>query len=125
MLQFRDIDLPVCGDDEVLVRVHAAGVDPSVWHLMAGVPYLIRLGFGLRAPRQRVRGSDVAGTVEAVGTNVTRFRPGDEVFGIADGSFAEYATREGTQARAQASQPDIRAGGGGRHVRADRSARPA
>jgi NADPH:quinone reductase-like Zn-dependent oxidoreductase len=91
VLQVRDIDLPVCGDDEVRVRVHAAGVDPSVWHLMAGVPYLIRLGFGLRAPRHRVRGSDVAGTVEAVGEKVSRFRPGDDVFGFADGSFAEYA----------------------------------
>jgi NADPH:quinone reductase-like Zn-dependent oxidoreductase len=79
-------------DDEVLVRVHAAGLDRGVWHVMAGLPYLIRfVGFGVRRPKVRVRGMDVAGTVEAVGGNVTRFRPGEEVFGWCDGSFAEYA----------------------------------
>src|SRR6266581_1052498 len=93
VLELRDIDKPVVGDDEVLVRVHAAGVDQGVWHLMAGMPYLLRLaGFGLRAPKNPVRGSDVAGRVEAVGENVTRFQPGDEVFGTCDGSFAEYAS---------------------------------
>jgi NADPH:quinone reductase-like Zn-dependent oxidoreductase len=92
VLELRDIDKPVAGDDDVLVRVRAAGVDPSVWHLMTGLPYPIRImGFGLRRPKLRVRGWDVAGTVESVGRNVTRFRPGDEVFGTCEGSFAEYA----------------------------------
>lgn len=92
VLELREIDRPVPGDDEVLVRVHAAGVDRGVWHLMAGLPYLVRImGFGLRAPKTPIRGSDAAGRVEAVGTEVTRFQPGDEVFGTCDGSFAEYA----------------------------------
>jgi NADPH:quinone reductase-like Zn-dependent oxidoreductase len=91
VLELRDIDKPTVGDDELLVRVHAAGVDPGVWHLMTGRPYLVRvMGYGLRTPKVRVRGRDVAGRVEAVGTNVTRFHPGEEVFGIGDGSFAEY-----------------------------------
>jgi hypothetical protein len=75
------------------VRVRAAGLDRGVWHLMAGLPYLIRfIGFGVRRPKVRVRGMDVAGTVEAVGGDVTRFQPGDEVFGWADGSYAEYVS---------------------------------
>ena len=92
VLQLREIDKPAVGDDEVLVRVHAAGVDQGVWHLMAGLPYLLRVaGFGLRAPKNPVRGRTLAGRVEAVGENVTRFQPGDEVFGTCRGSFAEYA----------------------------------
>jgi len=92
VLELRDIDKPVPKDNEVLVRVRAAGVDAGVWHLMTGLPYLVRLlGYGLRKPKARVRGRDVAGRVEAVGENVTRFQPGDEVFGICEGSFAEYA----------------------------------
>jgi NADPH:quinone reductase-like Zn-dependent oxidoreductase len=92
VLQLREIDQPEVGDDEVLVRVHAAGVDRGTWHFMTGQPYLMRMvGFGLRAPKHPVRGREVAGRVEAVGKDVTRFRPGDEVFGICDGSFAEYA----------------------------------
>ncbi len=91
VLELKDIDKPEIGDDDVLVRVHAAGVDPGVWHLMTGLPYLVRLGFGLRAPKTRVRGMDVAGRVEAVGKKVTQFQAGDEVFGTCDGSFAEYA----------------------------------
>jgi D-arabinose 1-dehydrogenase-like Zn-dependent alcohol dehydrogenase len=91
VLELREIDRPVVGDDEVLVRVEAAGVDPGVWHLMTGRPYLVRvMGYGLRKPKVGIRGRDVAGRVEAVGTDVTRFRPGDEVLGIADGSFAEF-----------------------------------
>ena len=93
-LEFSDIDMPVPADDEVLIKVRAAGMEPGVWHLMTGLPYMIRLGFGLRKPKARVKGSDVAGVVEAVGSSVTRFRPGDEVFGIANGSFAEYSTAE-------------------------------
>jgi NADPH:quinone reductase-like Zn-dependent oxidoreductase len=92
VLELRDIDRPVVGDDEVLVRVRAAGVDQGVWHVMAGLPYPIRVaGYGLRAPKNRVLGADVAGVVEAVGNDVTRFQVGDEVFGIATGSYAEYA----------------------------------
>lgn len=92
VLELREIDKPEISDDEVLVRVHAAGVDPGVWHLMTGLPYLVRLGFGFRAPRTPVRGLDLAGRVEEVGKNVTQLRPGDEVFGTCDGSFAEYAS---------------------------------
>jgi NADPH:quinone reductase-like Zn-dependent oxidoreductase len=92
VLELRDVDRPVVGDDEVLLRVRAAGVDQGVWHVMAGLPYPIRLaGYGLRAPKNPVLGADVAGVVEAVGSGVTRFQPGDEVFGIAKGSYAEYA----------------------------------
>jgi NADPH:quinone reductase-like Zn-dependent oxidoreductase len=92
VLELRDVERPAAGDDEVLVRVHAAGVDQGVWHLMTGMPYLMRIaGFGLRAPRNPVRGYDVAGRVEVVGATVTRFRPGDDVFGTCRGSFAEYA----------------------------------
>jgi NADPH:quinone reductase-like Zn-dependent oxidoreductase len=89
VLELRDIDKPEIADDEVLVRVHAAGVDQGVWHVMAGLPYPIRLaGYGLRAPKTPVPGADVAGVVEAVGPDVTRFQPGDEVFGIGKGSAA-------------------------------------
>jgi NADPH:quinone reductase-like Zn-dependent oxidoreductase len=92
VLALRDIDVPVAGDDELLVRVHAAGVDPGVWHLMTGLPYLVRImGFGFRRPGIRVRGMDAAGTVEAVGSKVVGFKPGDAVYGTCDGSFAEYA----------------------------------
>ena len=91
VLELRDIDQPEIGDDEVLVHVHAAGMDRGVWHVMTGLPYPIRLaGYGLRAPNNPVIGSDVAGVVEAVGENVTRFQPGDEVFGIGKGSYAGY-----------------------------------
>ncbi|MDQ3880711.1 MAG: NAD(P)-dependent alcohol dehydrogenase [Chloroflexota bacterium] len=92
VLRLREIARPAVGDDDVLVRVHAAGVDQGVWHLMAGMPYVMRLaGFGLRTPKNPVRGYDVAGRVEAIGANVTLFRPGDQVFGTCRGSFAEYA----------------------------------
>jgi NADPH:quinone reductase-like Zn-dependent oxidoreductase len=92
LLELRDVDTPEIADDEVLVRVHAAGVDRGVWHVMTGLPYPIRLaGYGLRAPKNPVLGADVAGVVEAVGNDVKRFQPGDEVFGIGKGSYAEYA----------------------------------
>jgi NADPH:quinone reductase-like Zn-dependent oxidoreductase len=91
VLELREIDKPEIADDEVLVRVHAAGVDRGVWHIMTGLPYPIRLaGYGLRAPKNPVIGSDVAGVVEVLGKNVSRFQPGDEVFGIGKGSYAEY-----------------------------------
>jgi NADPH:quinone reductase-like Zn-dependent oxidoreductase len=92
VLELRDVERPAAGPDEVLLRVHAAGVEPGVWHLMAGLPYLVRaMGYGLRAPKTRIRGRDVAGRVEAIGENVAGLEPGDEVFGICEGSFAEYA----------------------------------
>jgi NADPH:quinone reductase-like Zn-dependent oxidoreductase len=89
VLEFRDIDDPVVGDGDVLVRVHAAGCGPDVWHLMTGMPYMARPAIGLRQPKVGVRGWDVAGTVEAVGANVKGFLPGDQVMGTAEGSFAE------------------------------------
>lgn len=92
VLELRDVDRPAVGDDGVLVRVHAAGVDPGVWHLMTGRPYLVRImGYGLRAPKVGVPGTDMAGRVEAVGRNVTLFQPGDAVFGAGVGAFAEFA----------------------------------
>jgi NADPH:quinone reductase-like Zn-dependent oxidoreductase len=89
VLEFRDIEEPTVGENDVLVRVHAAGCGPDVWHVMAGMPYMARPMIGLRRPKLAVRGWDVAGTVEAVGANVTAFQPGDEVMGTADGTFAE------------------------------------
>ena len=92
VLQLKDVDRPEIADDEVLVRVHAAGVDRGTWHVMTGLPYPIRLaGYGLRAPKNPVLGMDLAGVVEAVGSGVSRFGPGDEVFGMGKGSYAEYA----------------------------------
>ncbi|MFJ3516919.1 NAD(P)-dependent alcohol dehydrogenase [Streptomyces sp. NPDC090131] len=91
VLRMEEVDRPAPGRGEVLVRVRAAAVDQGVWHLMAGMPYAVRAVTGLRRPRTRVRGMDVAGVVEAVGADVTRFRPGDEVYGNCSGSFAEYA----------------------------------
>jgi NADPH:quinone reductase-like Zn-dependent oxidoreductase len=91
VLALTDIARPVPSDKEVLVRVHAAGVERGAWHMMTGKPYLGRLVFGLRAPRRPVLGTEVAGTVDAVGSAVTRFALGDEVYGFAAGSFAEYA----------------------------------
>ncbi len=92
VLELRDVDRPEIGDEEVLVRVHAAGVDRGTWHVMTGLPYPIRLaGYGLRTPKNPVLGMDLAGVVEAVGSGVSRFGPGDEVFGLGKGSYAEYA----------------------------------
>jgi NADPH:quinone reductase-like Zn-dependent oxidoreductase len=94
VLELREIDRPLPRADEVLVRVHAAGLHRGDWHVMTGLPYLIRVvvpTLGLRKPKVPVRGMDVAGRVEAVGGDVTRFQPGDAVFGWCDGSFAEYA----------------------------------
>jgi NADPH:quinone reductase-like Zn-dependent oxidoreductase len=92
VLHVTQIDTPTMGDAEVLVHVRAAGLDRGTWHLMTGRPYLMRImGFGLRGPKNRVPGLDVAGTVAAVGSKVTRFVVGDEVFGVSRGSFAEFA----------------------------------
>ena len=92
VLVLQDIDKPAVGDGEVLVRVHAASVHLGDGILITGVPRITRLSTGLRAPKHRVPGSDVAGTVEAIGKDVTRLRVGDEVFGYCAGAFAEYAT---------------------------------
>ena len=93
VLRLEKIDRPEVGPGDVLVRVRAASAHIGDWHVMAGLPYLLRIiGFGFRAPKVRVRGMDVAGTIEAVGLDVTQFRVGDEVFGTSNGSFAEYAT---------------------------------
>ena len=90
-LELREIDRPAIGAHEVLIRVRAAGVNPADWAVMSGLPYIARPVYGLRKPRTAVRGTDVAGRVEAVGTAVTRFKPGDEVFGTSTGSYAEFA----------------------------------
>jgi NADPH:quinone reductase-like Zn-dependent oxidoreductase len=95
VLELREIEQPVPTDNEVLVRVHAAGLHRGDWHVMTGLPYLIRVvvpSLGLRKPKVLVRGMDVAGRVEAIGKDVTRFQLGDAVFGWCDGSFAEYAS---------------------------------
>ena len=91
VLELRDVEDPVVGEKDVLVRVHAAGCGPDVWHIMAGQPYFARLALGLRRPKVGVRGGDLAGTVEAVGATVTGLQPGDEVMGEVEGSFAELA----------------------------------
>jgi NADPH:quinone reductase-like Zn-dependent oxidoreductase len=90
-MSLADIARPEIGPREVLVQVRAAGLDRGTWHMMRGEPYLARLALGLRAPKNRVPGLDLAGTVVAVGAGVTRFGPGDEVFGIGRGSYAEFA----------------------------------
>jgi NADPH:quinone reductase-like Zn-dependent oxidoreductase len=90
VLDSRDIKKPQIGDDEVLVRVHAASVHVGDWILMTGSPFVMRMATGLRKPKNPVPGTDVAGTVEAVGKDVQRLRPGDEVFGWGAGAFAEY-----------------------------------
>lgn len=110
-LELREIERPVAADGEVLVRIHAASVHPDVWHVVRGRPYFLRvIGAGLRRPRNRVPGTDMAGRVEAVGGNVTEFEPGDEVFGEIvrghqwhnGGAFAEYAA---VRANALAPKP--------------------
>jgi NADPH:quinone reductase-like Zn-dependent oxidoreductase len=91
VFRLAQIEIPKVADDQVLVRVQAAGLDRGTWHLMAGQPYVLRLALGLRKPKNPVPGLDLAGTVVAVGSAVTRFSPGEEVFGTGHGSFAEYA----------------------------------
>jgi len=91
VLELKEINKPVVKDDDVLVRVHAASIHIGDWHLMRGVPYFLRVMFGLRKPRNSVPGNDIAGKVEAVGKNVKQLQPGDEVFGWCKGAFAEYA----------------------------------
>jgi NADPH:quinone reductase-like Zn-dependent oxidoreductase len=97
VLRSRDIPKPVIGDDDVLVRVHAASVHVGDWILMTGSPFVMRFATGLRKPKNSVPGTDIAGTVEAVGKNVQRVRPGDDVFGWGDGAFAEYVAAKEDQ----------------------------
>ncbi|NOQ84101.1 MAG: zinc-binding dehydrogenase [Myxococcales bacterium] len=92
VLRLDEVDKPVAGDDDVLVRIRAASLNPYDWHFLTGLPYVGRLSMGVLRPKCSRLGADLAGEVEAVGKNVTRFRPGDEVFGeITSGAFAEYA----------------------------------
>ena len=92
VLKLEDIEKPTPGDDDVLVRVRAAALNPLDWHYMRGTPYIMRMETGLRKPKVTRLGVDFAGTVEAVGKNVTQFKPGDDVFGGRTGAFAEYVT---------------------------------
>ncbi len=97
VLRLDDVEQPQVGPDEVRVRVMAAGVHQGDWHMMTGQPYLIRaMGFGVRAPKARIRGNDLAGVVDAVGEGVSDFKAGDEVFGWCHGSFAEFAVANQT-----------------------------
>jgi NADPH:quinone reductase-like Zn-dependent oxidoreductase len=106
VLALREIDPPTMADGEVLVRVHAAAVGRGDWLMARGLPYVARLGYGLRTPRHRVAGLEVAGRVDAVGGAVTRFRPGEAVFGWGHGAFAEYvAVTEAALAPAPATLP--------------------
>ncbi|MGA2902860.1 MAG: NAD(P)-dependent alcohol dehydrogenase [Candidatus Korobacteraceae bacterium] len=91
VLKYEEIEKPTAGDDEVLVRVRAASVNPLDWHFMRGTPYFLRIMTGLRRPKVTRLGVDVAGQVEVVGRNVTQFKPGDDVLGTCRGAFAEYA----------------------------------
>jgi NADPH:quinone reductase-like Zn-dependent oxidoreductase len=103
VIELAELEEPVPGDDGLLVRVHAASVNPLDWHSVTGTPYVVRLSDGLRRPKSERVGVDFAGTVEAVGPSVTRFRPGDEVFGGRDGAFSEYVVVR--EQRAVASKP--------------------
>lgn len=102
VLTCEEIEQPQPGDDQVLLQVRAASVNPRDWHFTTGEPYFIRMMFGLREPKDIRLGTDVAGRVEAIGRNVTQFRPGDDVFGWCQGAFAEYAC---AGAKALAAKP--------------------
>ena len=125
VLELREIERPLVGDDDVVVRVRAAGVDQGVWHVMAGLPYPIRVaGFGLRAPKNPVLGADVAGVVQAVGKEVTRVSAWRRGVRYRQGLLRRVRLRVRGQTGAQAGQPHVRAGGGCRHLRLDRPAGP-
>ena len=96
VLEIKDVEKPVPKDNEVLIRIHAASVNPLDWHFMRGTPYLGRVLFGMRTPRIQRLGADVAGVVEAAGKSVTMFRSGDAVFGTCHGAFAEYVCTKET-----------------------------
>lgn len=97
VLRYEEIPVPLVGADDVLIRMRATSVNTPDWATVTGVPYVLRLGFGLRRPKRPVRGSDVAGVVEAVGQRVTDLAPGDEVFGSARGAFAKYVVAPAAQ----------------------------
>ncbi|MHC5796994.1 NAD(P)-dependent alcohol dehydrogenase [Lacisediminihabitans sp. FW035] len=104
VLELAEVEMPVIGDDDVLLQVRAASLHRGDWHMMTGLPSLIRLlGFGLRRPKSRIRGMDVAGVVHSVGSRVTDLKPGDEVFGVCRGSLAEYA---GASAKGLVPKPE-------------------
>jgi NADPH:quinone reductase-like Zn-dependent oxidoreductase len=106
VLELRELDEPAVSEHEVLVRVRAAAVNAYDWHVMRGDPYLARLAIGLRRPKAPIRGRDFAGRVEAVGREVTRFKPGDEVYGdlgTADGAFADYVSAPEDQVESKPS----------------------
>jgi NADPH:quinone reductase-like Zn-dependent oxidoreductase len=111
VLELREIDQPEPGDDEVLVRVHAASVNPADWYAMTGTPYLARPQMGLRRPRTRL-GLDLAGVVEAVGGNVARLKPGDEVFGACSTRNVEMATSLGADRVIDYTREDFTQGDG-------------
>jgi NADPH:quinone reductase-like Zn-dependent oxidoreductase len=92
VLRLTDVAKPEVGDDDVLVRVHAAGVNPADWHMVTGTPYLVRMVAGVRTPKTQIPGADLAGRVEAVGSSITEFSVGDDVFGENAAAYAEYAT---------------------------------
>src|SRR6476661_8029105 len=99
VLELRDVDKPAIGDDQGLVRVHASSVNPVEWYGVSG-PYFARVGNGIRRPKDQTVGADLAGTVEAVGRDVTSLQPGDEVFGVSGAAWAEYTlAREGRLAK--------------------------
>ena len=124
VLKLEEVDAPVLQDDEVLVRVRASSANPADWHFMRGVPYVMRPQSGLRKPKNGFLGRDLAGEVEAVGKDVTGFRPGDEVFAnVEAGGFAEYASVPEETPRGETRQPDLRASGGGTSGCADGPAR--
>ena len=121
VLRLEEVDKPAMADDQVLVRVRAASVDRGTWHIMAGLPYPIRVaGFGLRKPKYLNPGRSLAGTVEAVGKDVTGFEPGDDVFGIGGGSFAEYVCVRTDKLAAKPTNLSFDAGGCRADLRAHR-----
>ncbi|MCH8911538.1 MAG: NAD(P)-dependent alcohol dehydrogenase [Chloroflexi bacterium] len=90
VLELKEVEKPVARDDELLVKVHAASINAADWFVLTGLPYVVRPAFGTIRPRHKIPGQDLAGTVEAVGKNVTQFKPGDEIFGENHDTFAEY-----------------------------------
>ena len=124
VLRLARIAPPEIAGGEVLVRVHAAGLDRGTWHVMTGRPYLLRLVFGVRAPRSRCRATRSPARSSRSGRRVTRFRVGDEVFGFGRGTFAEYAAAREDKLARKPAEPHLRAGRGGAGVRAHRPAGP-
>src|SRR5437868_13472242 len=113
-LRLEDVEKPTPNDDQVLVKVRAASVNPYDWHFVEGTPKIMRMmGVGLRKPKDTRLGVDLAGTVEAVGKNVTQFKPGDDVFGGKGGAFAEYVCRRAEIGRASCRERGEGGGGGG------------